>query len=105
MDLALTPARALLFTLAGRWDDARPEDRAALEPAVAACKVAALQAALAAVDEALRVAGAAGLGRDLPLERHYRDVRCGLHNPPMEDVVFGLLARTAVAEVAVPPTD
>jgi alkylation response protein AidB-like acyl-CoA dehydrogenase len=100
IDLALLPARTLLFTLAQRWDTGSPEERAALGPAVAACKVVALQAALTAVDEAMRVVGAPGLGRDLPLERCYRDVRCGLHNPPMEDVVWTTLARAALREVA-----
>lgn len=97
MELALLPARTLLFTLAQRWDE-EPEQRASLTPSVAACKVAVVEAAMAVVDLAMRLAGGSSLSRRLPLERYYRDVRAGLHNPPMEDVALAQLAAQALAE-------
>jgi hypothetical protein len=33
-----------------------------------------------------------------PLQRYYRDVRAGLHNPPMEDAVIAQLGRDALEE-------
>ncbi len=98
IEMALLPARTLLFTLAERWDASPPAGRAALGPALAACKSIAIQAGLTAVDEAMRVVGAPGLTRALPIERYYRDVRAGLHNPPMEDTVWPLLANAMLRE-------
>ncbi len=99
MQRELLPAYQLLFTLARRWDD-DPAARGLLGQPVAACKLVVMDAALAAVDLAMRVVGGAGLSRRLPLERYYRDVRPGLHNPPMEDAALAGFARHAVAEVA-----
>ncbi len=101
MQRQLLPAYNLLFTLARRWDDdagARPQ----MGNAVSACKLVVMDAALATVDLAMRVVGGAGLDRRQPLERYYRDVRPGLHNPPMEDAVITAMARqvTAQAEAA-----
>jgi len=99
MDLALLPARITLMDLARQWDE-RPEWRPALVDAVAACKPFVVETAMAVVDRAMRVAGGASLARRLPLERYFRDVRAGLHNPPMEDVVLSSLARSAIARVS-----
>lgn len=96
MDLALLPARHLLMGLARQWDE-HPEWRAQMVSAVAACKPFVVETALGVVDRAMRIAGGASLSRSLPLERFYRDVRAGLHNPPMEDVVLNTLARAAIA--------
>ena len=98
VEMALLPARTLLFTLAERWDGSTPEARAGLGPALAACKTIAIQSGLNAVDEAMRVVGAPGLTRAMPIERYYRDLRAGLHNPPMEDTVWPLLANAMLRE-------
>ena len=99
----LLPAYDLMFSLARRWDDdaaARPQ----LSAAISVCKLVVMDAAMTVVDLAMRVVGGAGLSRRLPLERYYRDVRPGLHNPPMEDAVLTALARQAVrAAQAVSP--
>jgi alkylation response protein AidB-like acyl-CoA dehydrogenase len=95
MQRQLLGAYNLLFTLARRWDD-DPEAREVMAGAVGACKTLVLDAALRVVDLAARVVGAAGLVRGVPIERYYRDVRPGLHNPPMEDAVLVSLARQAV---------
>jgi len=98
MQRHLVPAYNLLFTLARRWDD-DPSAREVMGGAVSACKLVVMDAALHVVDVAMRVVGAAGLSRSLPLERYYRDVRPGLHNPPMEDAALAGLARQAVKQV------
>lgn len=38
-----------------------------------------------------------------PLQRLYRDVRFGLHNPPMDDVTLKQLADRAERELLQPP--
>lgn len=98
MQRHLLPAYNLLFTLARRWDD-DPPARETMGNAVAGCKLVVMDAALHVVDLAMRVVGGAGLSRSLPLERYYRDVRPGLHNPPMEDAALAGLARQAVKQV------
>ncbi len=98
MQRLLLPAYNLLFTLARRWDE-DPPARAAMGGAVSACKLVVMDAVLAVVDLAMRIVGGAGLSRKLPLERYYRDVRAGLHNPPMEDAALAALARQAVKQM------
>ncbi len=92
IELLLLSARTLMYDLAARWDAAGEADRPTLRTQLGAVKVQATNAAMQVVDLAMRVVGARSLWRDLPLERYYRDVRAGLHNPPMEDVVFTSLA-------------
>ena len=98
MQRHLLPAYNLLFTLARRWDE-DPGARPQMGGAIAACKLVVIDAGLHVVDLALRVVGGAGLSRTLPLERYYRDIRPGLHNPPMEDAALAGLARQVVAQV------
>jgi len=98
-EIDLLAARSTLYTVSNRWDD-EPERRLELVPLLGAAKVLAVNLALQIVDRAMRVTGIAGLSRQLPLERLYRDVRAGLHNPPMEDAVLVNLARAALARRA-----
>jgi alkylation response protein AidB-like acyl-CoA dehydrogenase len=97
MQRQLLPAYNLLFTLARRWDD-DPAARPLMGHAIACCKLAVMDAALRVVDLAMRVVGGVGLSRRLPIERYYRDVRPGLHNPPMEDAALLAFARHAIQE-------
>ena len=97
IELTLMRANALLFDAASAWDRADAGGRAALRGLMAAAKVAGTEAAVEAVDLAMRVAGGHGLMRALPFERHYRDVRAGLHNPPMADIAVRGLGRAALA--------
>jgi alkylation response protein AidB-like acyl-CoA dehydrogenase len=48
----------------------------------------------------MRVVGGVSLTRRRPIERYYRDVRAGLHNPPLEDRALEQLARVALDEPA-----
>ncbi|WP_370542979.1 acyl-CoA dehydrogenase family protein [Geomicrobium sp. JCM 19055] len=45
------------------------------------------------VDLSMRVVGARSLATGNPLGRYYRDVRAGLHNPPMDDMTITQLAK------------
>ncbi|MGG6449535.1 acyl-CoA dehydrogenase, partial [Pseudobacillus badius] len=52
--------------------------------------------AIKIVDLSMRLAGAKSLQMSNPLQRYYRDVRAGLHNPPMDDMTISKLAQTAI---------
>nr|WP_284199906.1 acyl-CoA dehydrogenase family protein [Alicyclobacillus sacchari] len=82
MELKLLAARTLLYDLAARWDRSDPVDRPRLRAQFGAAKTLATNAANEVVDLAMRVVGGRSLSKSLPLERYYRDVRAGLHNPP-----------------------
>ncbi|MBP1931049.1 acyl-CoA dehydrogenase family protein [Ammoniphilus resinae] len=97
MEEKLITARTLLYSVADRWDK-HPDQRIALQPERALAKKVATNTALEIVDAAMRIVGGASLSRSLPLERWYRDVRAGLHNPPMDDSVLKLLAKRALLE-------
>ena len=64
---------------------------------IATAKYLCTNAACAATERALRVAGGFSLTRSLPLERHFRDARAGLFQPPQDDLALGLIGRTALA--------
>jgi len=97
IDVALVAARTLLWAVADEWD-ATQMKRPGFGGRVAAAKTTATNTAVHVVDLAMRVVGGASLGRDLPLERYYRDVRAGLHNPPMDDQTFTLAGRDALGQ-------
>lgn len=99
IDLELSAARHYLYAVAARWDEVRGRPEAAsLVSELAAVKVFAIRTALSVVDKAMRIVGAHSLALSNPLQRHYRDVRFGLHNPPMEDMVIAQLGKRAVQE-------
>jgi alkylation response protein AidB-like acyl-CoA dehydrogenase len=93
MDLLLFEARALLIGTARAWDAA---PSAEMEGALAAAKVVSTNNAVAVAEQAMRLVGGSSMDRGLPLERHYRDVRGGLHHPPQDDAAMALFARDAL---------
>ena len=93
MDLLLFEARGLLVGLARAWDASPSSD---LEAALAAAKVVATNNAVIVTELAMRLVGGSSLDRSAPLERHYRDVRGGLHHPPQDDAAIALFARDAL---------
>jgi alkylation response protein AidB-like acyl-CoA dehydrogenase len=97
MELELMSARTFLYSTAQRWDE-DPENRYELHAELAAVKHVVTNAALRIVDKAMRIVGAQSLYHKNPLQRYYRDVRAGLHNPPMDDAVVSLLAQRAINE-------
>lgn len=42
----------------------------------------------------MRIVGAKSLEMDRPLQRYYRNMRAGLHNPPMEDAAYTNIAKS-----------
>jgi alkylation response protein AidB-like acyl-CoA dehydrogenase len=64
----------------------------------AAAKYLVTNHAVEVVDLAMRIVGGASLSLQQPLQRYYRDVRAGLHHPPMDDATFSLLSRQALKE-------
>ncbi|MBS4210616.1 acyl-CoA dehydrogenase family protein [Bacillus sp. FJAT-50079] len=94
MDLELIKARHLLYSVAEMYDD--HSRRGYLTNELSVAKHAVTNAAITIVDKAMRVVGAKSLQRSNPLQRYYRDVRAGLHNPPMDDVTIKQLALTAI---------
>ncbi len=96
MELELMRARHFLYSVAQQWDDSSEEERNQLKPELGAVKHAVTNAAIKVVDLAMRVVGAQSLSAKNPLQRYYRDVRAGLHNPPMDDMTILLLAEKAI---------
>lgn len=48
------------------------------------------------IDLAMRIVGAKSLEMERPLQRYFRDMRAGLHNPPMQDMAFTKIASIAI---------
>jgi len=97
IELELSQARHYLYSVAEKWET-KPEEREEIAKEFGAVKMAVTNAALSIVDKAMRVVGAKSLQRSNPLQRHYRNVRAGLHNPPMDDATISLLAKRALFE-------
>ncbi|MBN6888088.1 alkylation response protein AidB-like acyl-CoA dehydrogenase [Cytobacillus horneckiae] len=96
MELELLKARHMLYSIADRWDN-EPQKRNQLGSELGATKHIVSNSANKVVDWAMRIVGAQSLQQKNPLQRYYRDVRAGLHNPPMDDVVIYNLAKNALA--------
>ena len=95
IELELTEARHFLYSVAEKWDQ-KPDIRHLLSKELGAVKHSVTNHAISVVDKAMRVVGAKSLQRNNPLQRYYRDVRAGLHNPPMDDATIALLAKSAL---------
>lgn len=96
MELELMRARHFLYSVAKQWDEADPNKRNTMQPELSAVKHAVTNAAIRTVDLAMRLVGAQSLSEKNPLQRYYRDVRAGLHNPPMDDMTINILAKSAI---------
>ncbi|MBE3569352.1 MAG: acyl-CoA/acyl-ACP dehydrogenase [Bacillales bacterium] len=94
MELDLLQARTFMYAIAEKWDHS--ESKEELQTALGAVKHVAVNASIRVVDAAMRIAGSKSLFLDNPLQRYYRDVRAGLHNPPMDDAVIAMLAQKAL---------
>ena len=102
IDLLLQRSRVLVADAAVAWEAGEVAGMKPLDRVVVA-KVDALNSSIEAVDLAMRVVGGVSLQKSRPIERYYRDVRAGLHNPPLEDRALEQLARSALDEVEAPP--
>ncbi|RFU60896.1 acyl-CoA dehydrogenase family protein [Peribacillus glennii] len=95
IELEILEARHFLYSVAEKWES-KPELREELVKSLGAVKLRVTNNALSIVDKAMRIVGARSLQRSNPLQRYYRDVRAGLHNPPMDDATIQLLAQSAL---------
>jgi alkylation response protein AidB-like acyl-CoA dehydrogenase len=97
MELELLRSRHFLYSVAKQWDDSALDKRSKMKPELGAVKHTITNAAIKVVDIAMRVVGAHSLSQKNPLQRYYRDVRAGLHNPPMDDMTIQILANSAIS--------
>ena len=93
MDAALMKARFALYGAAQLCIDPKRQHLAPNATNVA--KYTVVNEGLAVIDKAMRIVGAKSLQRSNPLQRYYRDMRAGLHNPPMDDMTIAKLADSA----------
>lgn len=91
----LLASRRVMHGLAEDWVSS-PEARAALRQEAPMVKVITTNNAVRVTDLALRITGGQGLQRGRRLERVFRDVRAGLINAPIEDVVLQNAGKAAV---------
>ncbi|MBI2766398.1 MAG: acyl-CoA/acyl-ACP dehydrogenase [Chloroflexi bacterium] len=106
IELLLQRSRALVYDAAAAWEGRDQPGAPATPPPIdriAVAKIDTLNNCIEAVDLAMRVVGGVSLQKSRPIERYYRDVRAGLHNPPLEDRALEMLARTALDEPPEPP--
>lgn len=98
MEMALTAAENTLFNVAELGSDPNfiQNNPTRLQALVGAAKYLATNNAIEAIDQAMRICGGAGLSMALPLQRHYRDARAGLNNPPMDDISVSTLGKMAL---------
>ncbi|QQZ09817.1 acyl-CoA dehydrogenase family protein [Heyndrickxia vini] len=93
IELQLMQSRHFLYSVAKMWDESSPEIQNQMAPELGAVKLAVTNHAVEIVDLAMRIVGARSLSEKSPLQRYYRDVRAGLHNPPMDDMTLLMLAK------------
>ena len=96
IELKLQQARFVLYGVAEAYDDQARRETLTNEIAVA--KHTVTNIAIDIVDKAMRVVGAKSLQLSNPLQRYYRNVRAGLHNPPMDDMTIIKLATSAIEQ-------
>ncbi|WP_338448017.1 acyl-CoA dehydrogenase family protein [Niallia oryzisoli] len=97
IDLELMKARHFLYSVAEVYDD--QTRRPYLTNELGAAKHIVTNSSIKIVDQAMRIVGAKSLHLSNPLQRYYRDVRAGLHNPPMDDMMIAKIAQTALKEM------
>ncbi|WP_088105354.1 acyl-CoA dehydrogenase family protein [Halalkalibacter urbisdiaboli] len=96
IELLLQQSSHFLYAISKAWDESDEQQRQQMKPELGAVKHCVTNQAIKAVDLAMRIVGAHSLSNERPLQRYYRDVRAGLHNPPMDDMTIMMLAATAM---------
>ncbi|MGG3771216.1 acyl-CoA dehydrogenase family protein [Priestia megaterium] len=102
IELYLQKSRFVLYGVAESFDD--PNRRGLLTNEIAIAKYTVTNNALTIVDKAMRIVGAKSLQNTNPLQRYYRNVRAGLHNPPMDDMTITKLAQQAIQQQQIKDT-
>lgn len=93
MELALIQSQAVFFGIAEQFSQ---DPESVPQSQFAAAKYVVTNHAVEIVDLAMRLVGGASLSLNFPLQRYYRDVRAGLHHPPMDDTTLSSLAHDAL---------
>lgn len=96
MELTLATARHMLYGTVELYEQS--EDKTAFKEPLDVTKIEVTNAAMKVVDLAMRIVGARALSESNPMHRYYLNVRAGLYNPPMSDVIQTKLANEAIAE-------
>ncbi|WP_042349241.1 acyl-CoA dehydrogenase family protein [Bacillus massiliigorillae] len=90
-------SRSLLYSLADRFErDFTLRD--SLSNDVSLVKHIICDNAIKITQLAMKIVGGRSLSRGQKLERLFRDVQCGLFNPPQDDLIMEQLASSALAE-------
>jgi alkylation response protein AidB-like acyl-CoA dehydrogenase len=97
MELLLLASRSSLYGSVEEWET-YPAVREQMAAQLAAAKVIATNNAIEITDLAMRIVGSVGMQRAHPLERYFRDARAGLGNPPIDDVAYGMIARSVLTQ-------
>lgn len=97
MELRNLESSTFLYAIAKKWDESDEETRNSMKPELGAVKLSVVGKALETVDLSMRIVGARSLSATCPLQRYYRDVRAGLHNPPMDDMTIMALASKSIS--------
>jgi len=100
VELKLMEAQNFLYHIAKKWDESDESIRQTMKTELGAAKLTVVNKAVEAVDLSMRVVGARSLSQQNDLQRYYRDVRAGLHNPPMDDMTIMQLADKSLEEHA-----
>jgi len=94
MDIELLSARQNLYQAAQAYCE--NENKEAVRALLQSTKISVTNAAINIVDRAMRIVGPQSMSESNPMHRYYADVRMGLHNPPMEDMVTKSFGEEAV---------
>jgi alkylation response protein AidB-like acyl-CoA dehydrogenase len=96
IELKIMQSEYFLFGTAKQWDDSNEQEKEKMGAILGAAKLTVTNMAIEVVDLAMRIVGAKSLSMKNPLQRYYRDVRAGLHNPPMDDMTLQVLAKDSI---------
>lgn len=99
MEVLYQTSRNLLYSLADRWER-DPSLKNQLADEVSLAKYLICNHAIKITELAMRIVGGSSLSKDQKLERLFRDVQCGLFNPPQDDMVIEQLAASALNEIS-----
>ncbi|MDQ0209173.1 acyl-CoA dehydrogenase family protein [Alkalicoccobacillus murimartini] len=97
MELLMMQSRHLIYSVTRAYDD--EHTRPHIDNEIGVVKHTVVNNSIHVVDKAMRIVGAKSLELSCPLQRYYRDIRAGLHNPPMDDMTITKLAKKAIDEV------
>lgn len=96
MESLLLSARQFLWSTASLYNNPNNKN---MWNETSASKVLVMNQGLEVIDLAMRIVGAKSLEMERPLQRYYRDMRAGLHNPPMEDMAYTNIAKSVLGKI------